>query len=329
MFFALLLLSTSAAADVVKLRMASAAPDGTAWAREMRALAREVSADSFGAIEIKWYYGGLAGDEELALSRVRAGQLEGMAAGAICMRLAPSLRILRVPGMFGNWAESLYVLGRIRAAVTGEFAQSGLTVLGDGGFGNDIIFSRHPVASMADLRKGRFAFWNIDDVARASFEALGMNAVPLKIEDATHAYEAGQIDGIITMPSAALAFQWSSIVGYFSDLPLAFMPACLVVSRSVFEALPIDKQRTLREASAKFQARMNDLGQELDQRLMGGLFEHQGLKKIRATKLFRSEFFSAVQRIRTRLTETNVVPGSLMDRAFSWLADYRAEFRAK
>jgi hypothetical protein len=43
-------------------------------------------------------------------------------------------------------------------------------------------------------RRGRFAFWNIDDVARASFEALVMNAVPMKIEDGTHAHETGRSD---------------------------------------------------------------------------------------------------------------------------------------
>ncbi len=322
----LLLVSAAASADPVRLRVATIAPDGSAWSREMRAMSRDVLAQTNGNVELRWYFDGIAGDEEQVVERIAKGQLEGVGAGIVCTRLAPSLRILRVPGMFGNWAESLYVMSRLRPRVAAEFEAHGYVSLGEGGFGNDLVFSNTPVTTLAQLQKGRFGFWNIDDVMREALPLAGMHAVPVRIAEARAAFERGDIDGIITMPSPALAFQFSSVARYYSELPLAFMPACLLIARSAFDALSIDDQRVLRAAGAKFQARINDLGREQDGRLMGGLFEHQGLHKLPPSELFRSEFFAMAQKVRADL-DHNLVPPSLMELVLRWLADYRAENR--
>jgi TRAP-type C4-dicarboxylate transport system substrate-binding protein len=322
----LLFLTASASADPIRLRIATAAPDGTAWAREMRAMSRDVLAQTRGAVDVRWYFNGIAGGEEEAIARIAKGQLEGVGAAITCSRMAPSLRVLRVPGMFGNWAESLYVMGRLRPRVAAEFERHGFVSLGEGGLGNDIVFSNTPVTSLAELQRGRFAYWDLDDVMRAALPLTGMRAVPMRIDEARAAFERGEIDGIITMPSPALAFQFSAIAHFYSELPLAFMPACLLVSSSAFDSLSIEQQRVLRAAGAKFQARINDLGREQDQRLLGGLLEHQGVRRLTPSELFRSEFFAAALRARSQL-HPDLVPPDLMELVLRWLADYRAENR--
>jgi TRAP-type C4-dicarboxylate transport system substrate-binding protein len=128
------------------------------------------------------------------------------------------------------------------------------------------------------------------------------------------------------MPSPALAFQFSSVTRFYSSLPMAFMPACLLIARGAFDALSSDDQKTLRAAGAKFQARINDLGRTEDGRLTGGLFEHQGLHKVPPSELFRSEFFTMAQHVRAELGHGLVAP-DLMELVLRWLADYRAENR--
>ncbi|HWE31276.1 MAG TPA: TRAP transporter substrate-binding protein DctP [Polyangia bacterium] len=322
----LCLAAATASAEPARLRIATLAPDGSAWSREMRAMSREVFAQTNGNVEVRWYFDGIAGDEEQVVERIAKGQLEGIGAAIVCTRLAPSLRIFRVPGMFGNWSESLYVLSRLRPRIAAEFEAHGYVSLGEGGFGNDLVFSSTPVTSLAQLQKGRFGYWNIDDVMRESLVRAGMHAVPVRIAEARGQIERGELDGIITMPSPALAFQFSSVTHYWSELPLAFMPACLVIARGAFDALSIDDQRVVRAAGAKFQARINDLGREQDERLTGSLFEHQGLHKVVPSELFRSEFFAMAQRIRGDI-DRNLVPPSLMELVLRWLADYRAENR--
>src|SRR5690348_13261182 len=121
---ALALLGAPAHADPVVLRMASIAPDGTGWARELKAFARDVEAGSHGQLKIKWYFGGIAGDESQVPQRIRKGQLDGEAAAITCARLAPSLKVLRVVGLFRQREEASYVLSRLQPTVTREFARA-------------------------------------------------------------------------------------------------------------------------------------------------------------------------------------------------------------
>jgi hypothetical protein len=57
----LLAAAPSRGAPVV-LRIATAAPDGTAWARVFHAMGRELETESGGAVTSKWYFGGIAGN---------------------------------------------------------------------------------------------------------------------------------------------------------------------------------------------------------------------------------------------------------------------------
>ena len=64
------------------LRMAAIAPAGSGWSEEGLRFSRRVEAATGGALQVKWYFGSVAGNELTALDRVAHGQLDG-AAGAI------------------------------------------------------------------------------------------------------------------------------------------------------------------------------------------------------------------------------------------------------
>src|SRR5579864_7884106 len=156
--FALLLTVTGvAAADEQTLRLGTIVPDGTAWARELRALARDVDTSTDGALKLKWYMGGIAGDEMEMLERVRRGQLDGVLSGGMaCETMAPSLRVARIPGLLQTWPETSYVLGRLRPILDGEAQHHGFAYLGEAIVGPSILFTRRPVTTLAEMRTVRF-----------------------------------------------------------------------------------------------------------------------------------------------------------------------------
>jgi TRAP-type C4-dicarboxylate transport system substrate-binding protein len=309
----------------VKVRMSAIAPDGTAWARELRAFSRNFEEHTGGRVQMKWYFGSIAGDEVTALDRIRRGQLDGAAGAGFCDRLAPSLRVTRVLGLFQSHEESSYVLGRLRSTLDAEFRKSGF-VGHVSGMGNDILFTRDPIRSLGDLRRSHLFIWNIDDLMIAQMKQIGVETVPLAVEDARHAYEQGHIDGFVTFPTAALAYQWSSQTRYFTDLRFGFFRGCLVVSNRVIDAWPLADQQAFHAAVAKLTQRMEDLGRAQDQALLTGLFAKQGIKPLPASDVFRAEFFSAVRESRSRV-DPKLLSLDLLHRVEGWLADYRAEHR--
>jgi TRAP-type C4-dicarboxylate transport system substrate-binding protein len=322
----LALASPAAAAEPVTLRFATAAPDGTAWARLFRAMGRDIAADSKGAVATKWYFGGIAGSELQMLDRLRKNQLDAvMSGGMMCTRLSPSMRVLRLLGLFQSREEASYALGRLRPAIDREFAAAGFHNVGSAGLGSDMMFTRTPINSIADLRKTRFWYWDLDETMRAQLAAMGVPAVGLPVEDAGRAFEDKRIDGFLAVPAAALAYQWSAAVPYLSQLRLGFLPGCMVVTNHAWDSLTVEEREVVTGAAAKFQARLEELGRSQDAELLGGLFARQGLKQTPVSAGFASEFFEAARAARASVRD-KLIPGELIDRVTGWVADYRIEY---
>jgi TRAP-type C4-dicarboxylate transport system substrate-binding protein len=312
-----------AAAEVV-LRMAVIAPDGTAWARELKAFALDVEQATAGKVRIKWYMGGIAGDEVSVLERIKRGQLDGTAGSITCSNLAPSLRVTRVVGLFQRYDESHFVLNRMFPTVEQEMRKNGFVALGIAFIGSDVIFSRRPINSMAEWRAQRMWIWNLDDVWKDELPRLKLKTVPMPVEEAGAAFDRGEIDGFMGIPTATLAYQWSTRARYVTRLRLAFLPGCLIVSTAAFDALPLEAQNGLRAAGAKLGARFDEVNRAQEEQLLGGLLEKQGSHAITPGQGFHAEFFDETRRLREQLNN-QVVPGALIDRVKVWLADFRAE----
>jgi TRAP-type transport system periplasmic protein len=320
-----LMIAPALADAPVTLRIGSEAPDGTAWAREMKAFARQVDADSDGQVRIKWYFSAIAGDDLQMGERLRRGQLDGVASpGILCQRLAPSLRVFYLPGLVQGRSESTFVIGQLKQTLDGEFAKSGFIDVGMFNVGPTLFFSRTPIRNMEDLRRTKFWVWELDEVSRAAMSAMGLHTVSLPLRDAGKAYEDGRTDAFLAMPVGALAFQWSAQARYVLDLRAAYYVGCLVVAARAFDVLPIEQQRILRAAIGKGIARMDELERQQNDALLGGLFERQGLHTLSVSQAFRSEFFSAARDMRLRLEE-RVVPAALIARVAALLGDFRAE----
>lgn len=322
------LLATSSAArgDAPSvLRMATSAPDGTAWAHQLKAVGDGVAERTHGALHIKWYFGGVAGDEAETVKRMVNGQLDGVASGGpLCEQIAPSMRVLGLPGLFQSRDEAAYVMHLLRAPLVDEAQRAGYALLITSGLGPTVIFSREPIRNMTELRGTTLWDWDLSNPEITAERAMGLKVVAGSLVSASQSYGAKAIDGFIAVPAAALAFQWSTQARYITDLRTRYLTACVVVANRVFDRLPIEQQNIMRDEYAKGDSRFEELGRRMDEQLLGGLFARQGLVSVAVSEGFRSQFFEAARQARGRLGG-QLVPPSLIARVLQMLVDYRAE----
>ncbi len=318
------LLGGTALADPIRLRLATPAPEGSAYARELHSFSREVLRETNGQVEAKWYMSGIAGDELTQIERMRRGQLDGAGLALGCDRLAPSLLAVRVVGLVRSRDEASFVMRSSKMRIDQEMARAGFVELGLGTLGSIVAMTRTPVRTVADLRKLRFWVWDKDEIQLQLLRAMGLHPVPLSIEAGGAAYDEGRIDGFLAVPSAALTFQWSARTRYFLDFPIGEISACFVMSQRAFDALPLDERAVLSTAAAKLSGRVEEMGRALDAELLERLFERQGLKRLTPDAAFVDEFLEDAHRAREHLDQ-KMVPPELLSRALGWLADYRAE----
>jgi TRAP-type C4-dicarboxylate transport system substrate-binding protein len=319
-------LTSPALAEPVTLRFATPAPDGTAWARLFRTMGREIETDSKGTVLTKFYFSGIAGDERQMLERLKKNQLDAvLSGGMMCMALSPSMRVLRLLGLFQSREEASYALGRLRDTIDKEFAAAGFHNVGEATLGSDMMFTRQPIASLADLKRTRLWYWDLDDAMREQLKAMGVPAVGTPVEEAARAFEDHRTDGFLAVPTAVLAFQWSAGTRYLSELHLGFLPGCLVVTNHAWDQLTHEQRLVLTEVTARTASRLEELGRSQDAQLLGGLFAKQGVKMTPVTPGFASEFFEAARTARVGLRD-KLVPGALIDKVTGWIADFRAEY---
>jgi len=317
-------MSPAARADEVTLRIGTMAPAGTAWARELNAFAREIGVATKGQVHIKFYFGGISGDEPAMGERIRRGQLDGAASGGpLCEALSPSMRVMRVVGLLTTQREASWVASQLWPTFESEMHKNGVVGLGTATLGPHIVFSRRPVRSIDDLKKTRFWVWDRDDVLRAELSSLGVDGLALPVADAARAYDEHRIDGFISPASVALAFQWSAMTRFVTDLRIDYITACVVVAERAFDPLPPETRNLIRSAGGKLAVRFADLGAREDAMLIDGLFQKQGVTTVPVDPRFAGEFFELARATRDKL-DARLVPKALLSHVLAILADFRA-----
>jgi TRAP-type transport system periplasmic protein len=328
--FAALLLVTLASSSVraeppVRLRFATIAPDGTGWAREVKAFAREIELASSGRVGLHMYLGGIAGDDAEMGRRMRKDQLDGaLSAGILCQEVAPAFGVFRIPGLVQDRAEERYVETRLLPTLRTQARAHGMVLLATGSLGTDVVLSRIPIDSLDSLRRLRLWQWDLDLTSVAFTRAMGMHPVPMPVTEAGRAYEEGKTDGFIAVPSAIFGYQWFSQKVYMTQFPFAPLHACALMTATAYERLPTDLREVVETASVKFGLRIGETTRAQDEELLGGLFAKQGVRSVPVSPMLRAQFLDAAHVARDKLG-SQLVPRELLLQVQSFLADYRSE----
>jgi TRAP-type C4-dicarboxylate transport system substrate-binding protein len=318
---------TQLAAAQLVLRFGTIVPDGTGRARELRAAGRDEETASGGRLSLKFYMNGVAGDEMEMIDRVKRRQLDGiMSGGMACERIAPSLRVTRLPGVFQTWEETSSAISRLKPILDKEAERNGFVNIGEAVVGPSVVFSRRPIANMKDFAGQKLWIWSTDDVLKDMLPRIGVEVAALPIHEAGRAYDDGRIDGFVTPAAAALGFRWSAQARYFTELRMGFISGCLLISTAAFDSLSPDLQTVLRASAAKAQVRFERVGRSQERELLDGLFRKQGLTPVRVDESVRATFFSQARIAREHIPPTLVSP-DLIQRVLSLLADFRSEHR--
>ncbi len=228
------------------IKFATVAPQGTTWMNVMKEYDDAIRKESGGRMGFKIYPGGVQGDEKDVLRKIRLGQLHSTGITGVGIgEIAPKLRILDAPFLFKTYDEIDQVHKIFEKEFSQAFEERGYVCLGWAEVGFVYVFSNHPITKREDLKDVKMWMWEGDPVAEATFEALGIHPIPLSITDVLTSLQTRLIDGVYTVPIAAIGLQWWTRVKYMLDFPLAHASGAVVISRTIFDTLPPDLREIL------------------------------------------------------------------------------------
>lgn len=245
---------TGPATKAVELKIATLAPDSTTWMKEIRAGAAEIETRTAGRAKFKFYPGGVMGNDEGVLRKIRIGQLQGGAVTAgILSGVYPDAQIYSLPLQIQTIEEVNYVRERMDPKLRSGLAGRGLVVVGISNGGFAYLAGSKPITSIASLKDQRTWVPEGDKVAATMFKAAGISPTPLPMADVYTALQTGLLDVVASNPSSLIAFQWHTKVKYITDVPLVFLAGMLVIDKRAFDRLqPADQAIVHEVMAAKF-----------------------------------------------------------------------------
>lgn len=229
------------------LKIATVAPDGTAWMREMRAAGEAVKAKTAGRVEVKFYPGGVMGDHATVLRKMKLGQLQGGAfTGGEATVFVKDAQVYSLPFLFRDEAEIAAVRGRLDPLLREEFAKAGYELLGISGGGFAYLMSTHDIQSPEALKAAKVWVPQGDRIAEIAFKTAGVAPIPLPLADVYTSLQTGLVDTAANTTAGAIAFQWHTRLKYVVDQPLSFVVGELVLDRKPIDRLEAADREILR-----------------------------------------------------------------------------------
>jgi TRAP-type C4-dicarboxylate transport system substrate-binding protein len=307
----------------VEMKLATLAPDGSTWMRIMSELDAEIRERTDGEAGLKFYPGGIQGDESVVLRKVRAGQLHGGGFTGVGLgEIAPELRVLEVPFLFRDLDEVRAVQKSLGPRFEEILRDAGWELLGWADVGFVYLFAKEPIQSTDDLRRVRMWLWEGDPLAEEFLDAVGVSPVPLAITDVVTSLQTGLIDAVYTSPYACIALQWFTKISSMTDLPVTYAVGAVVVSRSRFEKLSPSAQEIVKEACARHFARLaKETARESEESIR--VLSEKGIAITPLDKSDLAGFQEIGRTVRARLVG-KLFPQSLLDRVLQALEEHRA-----
>lgn len=260
LLLSLLLLSAPMHAWALSLKIATLAPEGTTWMKEMRAGADEIDHKTEGRVKVKFYPGGVMGNDKSVLRKIRAGQLQGGAfsSGGLA-EIYPDAQIYSLPFLFRSYEEIDYVRQRMDPLIRAGLEKQGFIALGisEGGFA--YVMSKASIQRIADLSGHKVWIPEGDTISQAMFKAAGVAPIPLPIADVYTGLQTGLVDTVANTTTGAIAFQWHTKMGYMTDAPLLLLMGMLVVDKTAFDKIGAEDQKIVQEIFTKIFDRLDML----------------------------------------------------------------------
>jgi len=259
------------------IKIATVAPDGTAWMREMRAGADALKKRTGDRVEIKYYPGGVMGDEPSVLRKIKIGQLQGGAfTGGELSAIVKDAQIYSLPFVFKNQEEVDKVRAQLDPLLKKGFQQAGFEAVGISGGGFAYLMSVKDIRNKDDLKAAKVWVPQGDHIAEAGFKAAGVTPIPLPLADVYTSLQTGLIDTAANTPAGAIAFQWHTKIKHMIDLPLTYVVGILVIDKKIVDGLSGDDQKALNEELGAAFARLEKVNRDDNMQARGAL-EKQGV----------------------------------------------------
>lgn len=300
-------------AQAQSFKIATLAPEGSSWLREMRAAADEVKQRTEGRVEFRYYPGGVMGDDATVMRKIRLGQLQGGALTASELSLVyQDAVVYGLPFLFEDHAQVAAARAEVDPLLKAGIRDKGFEVLSISGVGFAYLMSSKPLQSIEHLRAGKVWVPNNDRIAERTFTTGGVSPIPLPLSDVFTSLQTGMIDIVGNTPAGAIALQWHTRIKHVFDAPLTYVVGFVVLDNRAFGRLAEADRAIVLEAFGKASERIDAENQRADESAMAAL-RAEGIQLFTPDPTELARWREVGLSVRTRMVEAGELSAATVD----------------
>lgn len=251
-----LVVGAARADDPITIKIATIAPEGTPWEKQLKQLKKRYEDGSHGRLRVKLFFGGSLGGEKALVRRCAQGtiQMAGVSTGA-ASSLVPELNVFELPYLFHDAAEADRVLdGPVKQQTSKLLATKGFVfgLWAENGFRS--FFTReHPIKTVADLRGLRMR--SQETIAHLNmYRAFGASPQPIDATNVLTSLQTNVVDGFDNTPIFSFATSWYQGARHMTVSEHIYQPGLILISKQWFDALPADLKQVVADIPQDFVA---------------------------------------------------------------------------
>jgi len=274
-------------------------------------------------VVLRIYPGGVVGDEDAMIRKMRVGQLQAAAITGIGLAtLDRSFYALHVPMMYASDEEFDYVRDRLAPMLERRLADKGFIVLNWGDAGWVHFFAKQPFTRPDEIKAMKLYVGAEDATLVQLYKETGFRPVNLSVVDILPGLQTGLINAFDTTPLAALAFQWFALAPNMSDLRFAPLTGATVIDKRAWEKIPAALRPRILDAARAGGKRLRGEIRKLNEEAVKVMVKN-GLKITRVTPEVQAEWRKLIEDIYPRIRGP-IVPADAFDAARAARDAYRA-----
>ena len=245
-------------AQALTLKIGTVAPVGSPWTESLRRLAAEWNRISGGQVRLKIYAGGIAGEEEDMIRKMRIGQLDGAALTQLGWGLLdPGILALSTPFLIQEEGQLERVMERSRKYFEQRLENEGYSLFAFSKAGWVHFFGKEPLIVPEDLMRMKLGVPAGSAEFVDTWRKIGFNAFSLPFGDILVGLQTGMIDAFYAPPLVAATFQWFGPARHMTALPVAPVVGGVIIRSQSLDRIP-------EQLRGQLLATFDDLGRQLN-----------------------------------------------------------------
>ncbi|MDR0525546.1 MAG: TRAP transporter substrate-binding protein DctP [Spirochaetaceae bacterium] len=223
----------------ITIKLASLAPENTAWGDALNRISRAWSEVTRGEVELVVYHNGVVGEEKDVLQKLKLNQIQAAVFTSFGISLFyPKIMTLSAPFFIRNDDELKAVLDELKPELEKDINAQNFQTLTWVKSGWVKIFSKSPVFVPEDLKRLKMGTSTDTPELTQAFKNMGYNMIPIGGNDTLIALNSNQIQAVYQSPLIVGSLQIFGVAKHMTSMNVAPFMAGIFLNQRAWRTIP-------------------------------------------------------------------------------------------